>query len=99
MRRATSLEKAEDALSRRPKVRGDLRTELLEGDMVLYVPQTGRAYLLNSTAASCWNRCNGSITVEALGRELAQQYGIDERTSLDDLSSLLAQFSRAGLLE
>ena len=54
----------------RPQRRADVRSETVEGEIVLYDPQSSRAVYLNQTAALIWNLCDGAASIEEISELL-----------------------------
>lgn len=63
----------------------------LDDELVLYDSGANRAYVLNASAASLWQLCNGSSTVDQAIHELADTYNRD----LDEVTRDVVEFVRA----
>lgn len=67
----------------------------IDGDLVLYDPQTDSTFLLNRVSAAIWDLCDGERSAEDIAREIAGAYTgretdevlRDTREALDQLRS------------
>jgi Coenzyme PQQ synthesis protein D (PqqD) len=57
-----------------PQPAGDIETEIVEGEVLLYHPQKTRAVYLNPTAAIIWGLCDGSRSVREIMRLIGESY-------------------------
>ena len=58
----------------------------------------GRVFTLNGTAAAAWDRFDGSLSVADLAVALGKEYGEATEAVLSDLSSLVQDLVRRGLV-
>lgn len=72
----------------------DLGDELLVHDRAV-----GRVHVLNGTAREIWNLCDGKRSEEAVAREIAARYSIEDDRALPDTREALAKLAELGLLE
>jgi len=84
--------------TRRPALRAGDRVEPLDGELVVYDPDSGRAYLINRNGAALWGCCDGLRPVSALALELTRTAELPYETALADVEAFLDQLERAGLL-
>ncbi len=52
----------------------DLKTEVIEGELLLYDPQQTKAVYLNSSAAVIWNLCDGHRTTQEIIQLISDGY-------------------------
>jgi hypothetical protein len=68
----------------------------LQGELMLFDPETSKFYVLNRTMAFVWRRCDGSHTLEAMLEGLQREFAdvepaaaeADLRAALGELVSL-----------
>jgi PqqD family protein of HPr-rel-A system len=78
--------------------RPDLHTERLDDELVVYAPESARAFVLNRTAAAIWQLCDGSMTAAELADELAEACGLSAEAARVDVQQFIEQLDGAGLL-
>jgi hypothetical protein len=66
---------------------------------VLVDLRTSRIFELNNTAARVWELLGASLTPSQIVRNLAREFSVDELALGRELSRLLGQLDREGLLE
>ena len=88
-----------DATIRPPPRREDILAEELDGELVLFDPQSGDTYRLNQTAATVWQRCDGQATTRAIAEQLTQAYDVELEAALDDVEQLVTRFAQSRLLD
>jgi hypothetical protein len=71
----------------------DVRDELL-----VYVPDTGAAVALNSSARAVWALCGENATVTSVADTLSRHLGIPLDALLPDIRQAVAQLRGYGLL-
>ncbi|MGH8470572.1 MAG: PqqD family protein [Gammaproteobacteria bacterium] len=54
---------------------------------------------LNESAAHVWKHCDGSHSLPAIGRTLAEEYGIPFSAAEADVTRAVSDFATLGLLE
>lgn len=84
--------------TRRPTPNPTVQTNPLDTELVLYDTAGCQAHVLNHTAAYIWTLCNGSRTLAAVARGMANIYGIPYRQALLDVRKLTTKLENAGLL-
>lgn len=82
-----------------PKRRNDLVLRDVEEELLLYDPQTGEVFLLNGTAASIFELCNGFHSPQAIANEILSILPADPAQVLADVHRILEEFKQGGLLE
>ena len=65
---------------------------------VLHDPASGRAHVVNASAARLWELCDGSHDVDQATAAFAAAYGMGPAEVRDDVASLVASFRSMGLL-
>lgn len=71
--------------------------EVLE-EMVLYDAETEIGYSLNGSARSIWDLCDGTRSVEGICRELAEPLDVSPDLLHEDVSRLVDELLKLGLL-
>jgi hypothetical protein len=69
----------------------------LDGEAVLFNPQTQTMHMLNATAWAVWRRCDGRTTIGELAASLAGEYALDPETARDHVEQLVTCFGEARL--
>ncbi len=82
-----------------PPRRRDVRVYEFDGESVLHDVHSGHIQLLNRTALTVLQRCDGRATVPLIAGELTREYDVDPETARDHVEQLVALFAGAGLLE
>jgi PqqD family protein of HPr-rel-A system len=88
-----------EAMILSPPRRRDIIEEELDGEVILFDPQSGNTYRLNQTASAVWRRCDRPVTTRELAEELTQAYDVELETALDDVEQLVAFFGQSRLLD
>lgn len=96
-------EEAEPALtvplSYEPRKSADV-LELDMGDgLILYNHDGDLVHHLNPSAGIIWQLCDGGVSVGQLGREIAEQYGLDVESVQAQVAAVIAEFDTLGLVE
>lgn len=77
--------------------------DVLELDMgdgvILYNHDSNLVHHLNPSAAILWQLCDGDASVEQLGREVAEEYGLDTSKVQGEIAGLIAELDALGLVE
>ncbi len=81
-----------------PKVRDDLAVVELDGEAVVFDEQSCDLHYLNPTATLVFGLCDGSGTIDELAADIAAAYGADEEQVRRDVSAVVEDFGRSGLL-
>ncbi len=87
------------ASQRPPRRRSDVQEKELDHEVVLFDPVSSRAYRFNKTAFSVWYQCDGTTTVDRIGRTISELYDTDYAIALDHADQLVTVFAQTGLLE
>jgi|SRR5436853_1400103 hypothetical protein len=85
------------SLAPSPHRRPDLIERELSDELVLYDPESDRAYLLNRSAAAIWDLCDGTRSLEEIARELSPGSPPSDAL-LRDLASTMRYLGDEGLL-
>ncbi len=80
-----------------PRPLSSVKTALLDSEAVLYDMASGRALLLNTTAALVWAAL-GELTVGDVAKLLADEHEVDAGRMRDDLQRVLTELETAGVL-
>jgi len=86
-----------DVLSR-PSRRSTICEHGMDGEAILFDPETRRTYLLNQTAFQLWRRCDGYSTLHDLAEAQTAMYDVDFETALDHVQQTVAYFAETNLL-
>lgn len=70
-----------------------------DGECLLYNCVRDQASVLNRTGTEIWELCDGSRSVSAIARTLAERYGVDEGLLVDDIAAAVSMFRERGLVE
>lgn len=81
-----------------PRRREGLSERPLPDELVLYDPETDKAYLLNRSAAAIWDLCDGERSLPELAVELAGNAAPNEDL-LREVASAVARLCAEDLLE
>ena len=71
----------------------------LDDNLAVYDDVGQLMILLNSSAEAVWNLCDGSTTVAAMIRELAEAYPDDASVIAEDVRGTLRKLAELGLVE
>jgi PqqD family protein of HPr-rel-A system len=83
----------------KPKARADLTFVQIEGEAILYDPETVRLHHLNPSAALIFQLCDGSGTVKELARDIAEELGLPPEDTLRQVRQVVGHFKHAGILD
>ncbi len=81
-----------------PKPVGNVESEVIDGEVLLYHPQQTRAVYLNPTAAVVWGLCDGERSIREIIRAIDETYpdaGVDLK---EDVLATLKQLQESGVL-
>ena len=71
----------------------------LQGELMLFDPDSARFYVLNRTMAFVWRRCDGSHSPEAMLEGLRQEFAdVDAAAAAADLRAALGELVSLGLV-
>ena len=71
----------------------------LDDNLAVYDEVGQLMILLNSSAGAVWNLCDGSTTVAAMVRDLAETYPDEASVIGDDVRETLRKLAELGLVE
>ena len=81
-------------LKRRP----DIRTRLVDGELVVLDREEGLIHQLNKTATYIWEQCDGEHTAAAIASRVCEVFEVDESTALSDVLEILNRLRDLNLL-
>ncbi len=81
-----------------PHRRPGIACEVLDGEALLFDPDTGQTHRLNRTALDIWNACDGRSATHDLAARLTADYAVSFDQSLEDVEQTIATLACAGLL-
>ena len=68
----------------------DLKIKWVSGDLVLYDPSNGDVHMLNATAATVFQLCDGTHTPEEMAETLVESFNdVDYAQAYEDVKSAL----------
>lgn len=70
----------------------------IEGEIVLYQTAAETIHVLNPSASVVWKMLDGIEDVEAVSRRLAEEFEIELVLMLEQVSDVIRDFARQGLL-
>ena len=82
-----------------PRRKSSITEQNLYDEMLLFTPETEKAFSLNHSAKAIWELCNGGHSVLQISRELGEQFGCRDEELLPDVMQTVFNFSRLGLLQ
>jgi hypothetical protein len=83
----------------RPLRSGDV-LEIDMGDgLILFDGNNNLVHHLNPSAAAIWHLCRGELTVEEMGREVADGGGLEVDDILIQIADVVSEFIRAALVK
>jgi len=71
----------------------------IEGEAVLYDPDSGMGHVLNSTALRIWALCDSRNTTADIERALVADYPEQQTTIRHDVDMAVRQLANLGLIE
>jgi hypothetical protein len=86
-------------LSYRPRKRADVLEVDMGDGLILYNHDGDLVHHLNPSAGLIWHLCESDVTVGQLGREIAEEYGLDVETIQAQVAEVVAEFDALGLVE
>lgn len=81
-----------------PKRRDGLIERELPEELILYDPETDRAFLLNRTSAAVWDLCDGHNAAQQIGDELTRCFGGPAENVVGDVTTTIERLRRDRLL-
>lgn len=79
--------------------RGGLLTHKSGDDLVVYDPDSDIVHTLNATAQLIYECCNGRYDVQAIARELTEQFDVDEASAREDVVRILGELAALNLIQ
>ncbi len=79
-------------------VRANLRTQQIDGELVILDKDNGQIHQLNSVAGFIWQQMEAGLGADAIVKKLTQSYEIDAASAKTDLDKVLQQFKDLKLL-
>ena len=87
-------------MSQRPKLRKDVLQREVEDELLLYDPKNGETLLLNATAASILDLCDGERDAAAIAEAIVSILdSADAKTVLADVQKTLDELRAKSMLE
>jgi hypothetical protein len=85
--------------SLRPKVKDDLVTTVVDGEMVVFDPAEENVHLLNPQAAVAFQCFDGEGTIDEIAADIADAFSLPSDAVTGDLERVYEEFKRNGLIE
>jgi Coenzyme PQQ synthesis protein D (PqqD) len=82
-----------------PRPKASVADVEIDGERVLYDPDTRAVARLDRVGALLWPALDGEGTVSDLAGDVASAFGVDESEALTDVLRLLEQLDRGGFLD
>src|SRR5919106_5259514 len=83
----------------RPRRRADVKSLLVEGEMVILDRAQGLVHQLNRTASYIWERCDGQYTPYEIAAQLCQTFEVNQEAAIGDVVAVIQQLQKLGLIE
>lgn len=80
------------------KASADVAAREIPDGLMLVNLQTGGAFKLNQVGAAVWKRLDGNSDVAAIAADLQRLYGVGLDTLLRDVTALLDDLEKQGLI-
>jgi len=77
----------------------DYFVEVIEGEWLLFKPDSQKAIYLDETASVIWQMCDGSRDAEQLAKEIASHYPDSEEDVITDIFTTLDVLDEHGALK
>jgi PqqD family protein of HPr-rel-A system len=68
-------------------------------EAILHDRRSGRAHVINESAARIWELCNGHATIDEIVSAFASSYELDAGEVREDVLYIIAKFRELGVLE
>ncbi|PYJ64508.1 MAG: hypothetical protein DME76_19830 [Verrucomicrobia bacterium] len=81
-------------LKRRP----DVRSRLVDGELVVLDREAGFIHQLNKTATYIWQQCDGQHTAATIAGQVCEAFEVDEPTALKDVCEILTRLQNLDLV-
>lgn len=81
-----------------PRRRDDIRSAVIDNEMVLLDAAGGQAGYLNSTAAAIWQLCDGTRSTAEMAETLSGLVNEPADRLLPDIEQVIATLEQAGVL-
>ncbi len=81
-----------------PKRREGLIERELPEELILYDPETDRAFLLNHTSAAIWDLCDGESALRQIVEQIAPCFSAPLEKVVEDVKATIERFHRDRLL-
>jgi plasmid maintenance system antidote protein VapI len=81
-----------------PLKSGDIIARRIEKEIVLIQNNGLAVHVLNNTAASIWELCDGTHSVEQITSKLCEQYDVSEEEASADVRNTLERLTKLGVM-
>lgn len=76
----------------------DTPARTIDGEAIVITPHDSTLHTLNDTATFIWDRADGTRTLEAIARELTDEFDVDVDTLKQDALAFVEDAVKKGLL-
>jgi Coenzyme PQQ synthesis protein D (PqqD) len=80
------------------KRRSDIRSRLVDGELVVLDREAGFIHQLNKTATYIWEQCDGQHTAAEIADRVCDVFEVDEPTALKDVFEILTRLQNLDLV-
>ncbi len=81
-----------------PLRRHDMRIYQIDGEAVVFDPETHKILQLNVTALSVFRRCDGQTTMRQVAQSLSDSFNVTFDSALDQVEQVVGLFAASSLL-
>lgn len=82
----------------RLKRRMDIKSRLVDGEMVVLDRPHGFIHQLNRTATFIWEQCDGEHTAAEIASHMCENFEVDPTTALNDVIQILNELRKLALV-
>jgi PqqD family protein of HPr-rel-A system len=82
-----------------PTRRAHVSLQRVGQEAILHDRASGRAHVINSSAARLWELCDGRTTVDEIAAAFAASYALPAAEVRADVDTLLSTFRELGVLD
>jgi hypothetical protein len=82
-----------------PKIRPDVTVQQVGEESLVLDLKSDQIHQLNATAAWILARCDGETSIEAISRDFAEVFSLDDATASSDIAATLGQLHRLNVID
>lgn len=97
----TPATQTQDALSTAavPRKSERIAARVIDGRAVIVVLDQHQLHTLNEVGTRVFELCDGQLGVQAIAKQIVQEFEVEEAVALSDVQRFVQQLSQAGALE